>query len=258
MMEEYLSVALKAAKEAAKLIKEAYEKNEFAIELKEDYTPVTEIDVATEKLVYEIISSAFPEHDFFGEEEGRRADNSDYLWLVDPIDGTKAFIRRRPFFSTQIALMYKGELVLGVSSAPLYNGGEIAYAVKGEGAFIGERRLKVSEIDQFKDTVFSSGNLKRLASDERRWRNYGDLIKEMNSTRGFGDFLHYHLLASGSLDLIVESDVNILDVAALAMIVQEAGGVITDLEGAALDLDTTSILAANPNLHAEALALLNR
>lgn len=257
-MKKYLQVALEAAEAAAELIRTAYEESAFAVELKEDYSPVTEVDIATEKLIYEKIASAFPDHGFYGEEEGHREQESDFLWLVDPIDGTKAFIRRRPFFSTQIALMYQGELLLGVSSAPLYNGGEIAYALKGEGAYIGKRKLMVSDIDAFKDTVFSSGNLKTLAQDGRRWANYGELIRQMNSTRGFGDFLHYHLLASGSLDLIVESDVNILDIAALATIVREAGGIVTDLEGRPLTLATTSILAANQHLHGQALALINK
>ena len=97
--------------------------------------------------------------------------------------------------------------------------------------------------------MISTGNLKRLTRGPG-WNALGQLLRDSNRGRGYGDFLHYHLLAQGSLDVVIESDVNILDVAALAVIVREAGGVFTDLAGAALDLDTTSVLASVPTLHA--------
>lgn len=114
----------------------------------------------------------------------------------------------------------------------------------------------MSDIDQFSQAVFSSGNLKRLTQNPENWRNYGKLVGQMNSTRGFGDFLQYHFLATGKVDIIVESDVNILDIAALSIIVNEAGGVMTTLDGQAIDLDVTTILAATPGLHQQVLDLL--
>ncbi len=257
-MQKFLECAKEAASIARNIIATEYDKNAFKITIKADMTPVTEVDVAVEQAIRAHISKHFPDHGFFGEEEGKSNIDSDYVWLVDPIDGTKAFVRRRPFFSCQIALMYKGEIILGVSTAPSFNNGEQFYAVRGEGAFRenGER-LSVSDITEFSNVVLSSGNLKSLAQDAVRWNNYGELIKQVNSTRGFGDFLHYHLLAQGSLDLIVESDVNILDIAALSIIVEEAGGVVTTLEGDKLSLETSSILAATPEVHAKTLKLIN-
>jgi histidinol-phosphatase len=101
----------------------------------------------------------------------------------------------------------------------------------------------------------SIGNVKTLTGDAR-WDALGGLIRDSNRIRGYGDFCHYHLLARGGLDLVVESDVNILDVAALAVIVREAGGVFTDLEGGAPTLDTRSVLAGTPAIHAQALRRL--
>ena len=103
----------------------------------------------------------------------------------------------------------------------------------------------------------STGNLKTLARSPAGWRRLGDLIGGISRIRGYGDFVHYHLLARGSLDVVIESDVNILDIAALTVIVREAGGMFTDLEGGAVGLATTSVLATNGVLHArlhEALA----
>jgi histidinol-phosphatase len=172
---------------------------------------------------------------------------------VDPIDGTKAFIREYPMFSTQIALLRRGEIVLGVSSAPVY--GELAFAERGYGAFLNGSPLKVSEIDELSQAALSSGNLKSLASGAG-WKNYGSLVARVNRIRGYGDFLHYHLLAAGKIDAVIESDVNILDIAACVAIVSEAGGLFTDLKGAPITLQSNSVLATNGRLHASVLEML--
>ncbi|WZW87312.1 inositol monophosphatase family protein [Ignatzschineria larvae DSM 13226] len=255
-MQPYLDCALEASEIARQLIQTAYEENAFKIEIKADATPVTEVDVAVEKAIYQHISSQFPEHGFYGEESGQKQMDSDFIWLIDPIDGTKAFVRGRPLFSCQIALMVRGEIILGVSTAPCFNGGERIYAVKGQGAFLKGKKISVSDIDTLSQAVFSSGNLKRLTQDPEKWARYGNLVGQVNSTRGFGDFLQYHFLATGKVDLIVESDVNILDIAALSIIVNEAGGKMTALDGSPIDLSVSTILAATPSLHAQALEIL--
>ncbi|GAA5094079.1 inositol monophosphatase family protein [Wohlfahrtiimonas larvae] len=256
-MEQFLKVALMAAEESKKLIRKAYEAQGFNITIKGDYTPVTEVDVNVETLIKSIIVENFPEHGMWGEEGGVINPESDYQWLVDPIDGTKAFIRRRPFFSTQIALMYKGEMILGVSCAPCFGEGEIAYATKGHGTFIDGQKVSVSDISELRDAVFSSGNIKSLTKSDSGWLKYGELLRAINSTRGFGDFLHYHYTAAGKVDIVVESDVTILDVAALSIIVEEAGGKVTDLHGNKLTLESTSIVATNGLLHDQVLGYLS-
>ena len=127
-MERFLKTALAAA-EAASAETMKYYRGAFEVELKEDQTPVTVADRRAEDIIRDRLLGAFPEHGFFGEETGRTQDDADYLWLVDPIDGTKGFVRQYPFFSTQIALMHNGEIVLGVSSAPMMK--ELAWAEKG-------------------------------------------------------------------------------------------------------------------------------
>ena len=151
-------------------------------------------------------------------------------------------MREYPFFSTQIALMHRGRLIAGVSSAPVY--GELAYAEVGRGAWLNEQPLKVSDIATIETAAISAGNLKTLASGPR-WARFGKLVTRAQRIRGYGDFLHYHLLAAGKIDVVIESDVNILDIAPLAVIVEAAGGRFTDLEGRAPDLQTTSVLATN-------------
>ena len=250
MTSPFLDAALAAAEAASDLIRRAYRGN-FSVEYKADASPVTEVDVAAEKTIKGVLQARFPDHGFFGEETGRSNNDSNYLWLVDPIDGTKSFVRGYPMFSVQIALMHKGELILGVSSAPCWNDnrGELLYAEKGQGAWLDGQRLTVSSTSAIEKTTLSTGNLASLARKPEAWARFGALIPRLHRIRGYGDFLHYHLLASGRIDAIVESDVNILDIAALTVILREAGAVFTDLRGEPVDLATTSVLATTPAMH---------
>ena len=240
-----LEVAREAAAAAAGVIRHYY-RGRFETRTKDDATPVTQADVESESAIRQVLRGAYPDHAIYGEEHGRDG-SGDFLWLVDPIDGTKSFVRGYPVFSTQIALMHRGRLVLGVSCASEY--GETAWARLGGGAFLNGEKLHVAGTSELAQASVSGGNLKSLARGPR-WNAYGELLNQISRGRGYGDFLHYHLLARGSLDAVVESDVNILDIAALVVIVREAGGVFTDLDGAEPVLDTRSVLASVPGLHA--------
>jgi len=247
-----LKAALDAASAAAEVIRGFYQRN-VKIEVKADKTPVTEADVRSEEAIRELLTRRFPGYGFYGEETGKSDMNAESVWLVDPIDGTKSFVRECPFFSTQIALMRGGRFVLGVSCAPAYN--ELAWAERGAGAFLDGKRIRVSPVDALGNAIVSSGNLKTLAASPA-WPRFGQLIGGVNRIRGYGDFVHYHLLARGALDVVIESDVNILDIAALTVIVEEAGGRFTDLTGGAVGLATTSVLATNGALHQPTLDAL--
>src|SRR5260221_95418 len=164
------------------------------LRIKADKSPVTEADIRCETAIREILEARFPTYGFFGEETVSRGLDAENLWLVDPIDGTKAFVREYPMFSTQIALMRRGEIVLGVSSAPVY--GELSFAERGCGAYLNGKPVGVSQIATLESAALSSGNLKALATGGK-WARYGALVAQVNRIRGYGDFLHYHLLASG-------------------------------------------------------------
>jgi histidinol-phosphatase len=248
-----LEAALDAAEAASTIARSLYRHN-LEVRIKEDKSPVTEADVRCEIAIREILESRFPSFGFYGEETGARDEGAESLWLVDPIDGTKAFVREYPFFSTQIALMRAGEIVLGVSRAPVY--GDLAYAERGAGAYLGGKRISVSRTCTIGAAALSSGNLKSLASGPQ-WPRYGRLVAAVNRIRGYGDFLHYHLLAAGKIDAVVESDVNILDVAACSVIVTEAGGRFTELDGSPLTLASRTVLATNGPLHPPVLQALD-
>jgi len=249
---EHLHVALEAARAAGNISRDYYTGN-FTVEIKADMTPVTQADVECEAAIRETLLGRFPDHGIYGEEMGRTGGDAGYLWLVDPIDGTKGFVRQYPFFSTQIALMHDGEIVLGVSSGTMMQ--ELAWAEKGVGAWVNGKRVHVSSIDDPRRAAVSTGNLKSLAKSAG-WEKLGEVVAAADRIRGYGDFYHYHLLAAGKIEAVIESDVNILDIAALAVIVREAGGVFTDMNGAPPGLETRSVIAANPGLHGKLLSRL--
>jgi histidinol-phosphatase len=247
-----LTVAIEAAGAAAE-ISRSYFRGNVEVTIKEDRTPVTRADVECEQAIRCIILDAFPGDGFYGEETGRTETDGERLWLVDPIDGTKAFVRQYPFFSTQIALMEGDDLVLGVSSGTMFD--ELVWAERGKGAWHEETKLEVSDIDDPARAAISTGNLKSLANSDG-WARLGEFVGVADRIRGYGDFYQYHLLAAGKIDAVIESDVNILDIAALSVIVTEAGGVFTDLNGGPPGLETRSVLAANGRLHAQLLERL--
>ncbi|HVT33052.1 MAG TPA: inositol monophosphatase family protein [Rhodanobacteraceae bacterium] len=255
-----LDAAHRAADAAEAITLPRFRARDFAVETKADATPVTDADREAEAAIKRELRARFPDHAFLGEEEGREGEG-DFVWLIDPIDGTKSFVRGYPFFSTQIALMHAGAIVVGVSAAGAY--GERAWATRGGGAFIASggrepSRLRVSDAAAFgPGTAISTGNLGSLAADAR-WNALADLVRRNGRTRGYGDFLHYHLLARGAIDLVVESDLNILDIAPLVLIVREAGGVFTDLDGREVGLETQSALAGPAALHVQAIELFRR
>jgi histidinol-phosphatase len=253
MSSKELQAAIQAAQAASAVIQQLYRRN-LTVTLKADKSPVTEADVRAEETIQRILRARFPDYGFFGEESGRHAMNAESIWLVDPLDGTKSFVRETPFFSTQIALMRAGELVLGVSSASVY--GEMAWAESGGGAYLDGKPIHVSSITDVSAAFISTGNIGTLAASRAAWERFGSLVGRVARVRGYGDFVHYHLLARGGLDAVIESDVNILDIAALSVIVREAGGVFTDLQGRRVGLETTSVLATNAALHAPMQAIL--
>ncbi len=247
-----LRTALLAADAAAE-ISRAYYAGNFTVKTKADMTPVTQADVECEQKIREILLNEFPDHGFYGEETGESQVDAEFLWLVDPIDGTKAFIRQYPFFSTQIALMHRGELILGVSNGAELD--ELAWGERGKGAWLNGQMLQVSDIDALEGASLSICNLTTVAGSHF-CKSLRDFVAIHVRFRVKGAVHPSHLLAAGKIDAVVESDVNILDIAALSVIVTEAGGVFTDMNGEAPGLETRSVLAANPALHAELLARL--
>lgn len=249
-----LQVAIDAAKAAEQEILNIY-KSDFEVSKKSDQTPVTLADQKAEEVIRATISKTFPNHGFLGEEYGSDNPDAEYIWIIDPIDGTKNFTRRIPFFGTEIALMHQGELIIGVSNLPAYN--QISWAEKGQGAFCNGEQIHVSNVSTLQNAYLSGSNFKYFI-EKKYINNLLELSKNCYVARAFGDSFAYHFLAKGSLEIIIEANVKIWDIAAITTIVREAGGTVTDITGKPVTIHTDSIIATNGKIHTAVLGFFQQ
>ncbi|OBB00390.1 histidinol-phosphatase [Mycobacteriaceae bacterium 1482268.1] len=251
-----LALALTLADAADALTLDRYGALDLRIDTKPDLTPVTDADRSTEELLRSSLAVHRAHDSIFGEELGGTPAFEGRQWVIDPIDGTKNFVRRVPVWSTLIALLVDGSPVVGVVSAPAL--GRRWWAGKGEGAFTsfnGEaRRISVSGVDDLGSASLSFSDL-TTGWGERR-RRFIDLTDAVWRVRAYGDFWSYCLVAEGAVDIATEPDANPWDLAPLDILVREAGGSFTNFSGQP-GPHGGSAVATNGLLHDAVLAVLN-
>lgn len=222
------------------------------VEKKPDRSPVTEADRAVEERLRDHVGRHHPGTGFFGEETGRSGAGAALEWVVDPIDGTRAFLRDMPTWSVLVALVDRGEPVVAVAYMP--TDGDLFTAVKGQGAFANGRPCGVSAVASLEDAAVSHGGLGQFHA-------HGSLdvlprlAAQAYTTRGFADFDGYRQLLLGRVDAMIDPDVKPYDIAAPYLLVHEAGGRMTSMNGEAR-IDGGSGLASNGRVHDELLALV--
>lgn len=209
-----------------------FEARDFTVETKPDLTPVTEVDRETERRIRELLGRARTRDSVLGEEMPTTG-HATRQWVIDPIDGTKNFVRGVPVWATLISLVEDGEVVVGVVSAPAL--GRRWWAVKGGGAWTGRslssaRRLHVSGVSALADASLSYSSLSGWAA-RKRLRGMLSLMESCWRTRAYGDFWSYMLVAEGAVDAAAEPELELYDMGALVPIVTEAGGRFTSLDG---------------------------
>jgi histidinol-phosphatase len=239
-----LALALELADLADSISLPRFRALDLRVETKPDLTPVTDADRAVENALLERIEAARPEDGVLGEEHGTRSGAAGRRWILDPIDGTRNFVRGIPLWATLIALEEQGEPVLGVASAPAL--GRRWRARRGDGAFADAAPIHASAVRRIEDAVFSYASL----SD-----GVAELAGDSWHARTFSDFWQHVLVAEGAVDAAVDHVVNVWDIAAVRVIVEEAGGRCTDLDGGPA-LDTGSLVSTNGHLHDEVLQRL--
>ena len=252
----WLDVALAACDEADVVARASF-RRDLTIERKPDRTFVTQADTAIERLIRERIADAFPDHGLVGEEYGVEAGDASVRWYIDPIDGTHNFIRGVPLFGTLLAVERDGELQASVMSAPALD--ERWWAHRGGGAWarnrgVEPRRIRVSEIDGLDDShlLYGSG---RDIIESGLAPGFEDLLRDSWRDRGFGDFWGYALVAEGAAEAMIEVELKTWDAAAPTVLVEEAGGRVTDYSGTR-DIAAGTIVASNGRLHETVLRRL--
>jgi histidinol-phosphatase len=222
------------------------------VSLKADQTPVTQADREAEQVIAEILGRACPGVGFLGEESGATG-SRERRFIVDPIDGTKNFVRRIPIWATLIALEEDGEIAAGVIHNPVT--GDLYAARRGAGAFLNEAPIRVSSVESLAEAQLLHAGL-RIVREAGYWDGFVRLVDATGRQRGFGDYMGYALLAEGKAEIYAEVDLKPWDLAPCKILVEEAGGCFTDFEGRPTIYSGTA-LATNGRLHAETLRLLS-
>jgi histidinol-phosphatase len=248
--EQALAAAVDAARAAGEVALKYYHGG-FEVTLKPDLTPVTQADREAEQIIVEVLTRAVPGAGFLGEEFGAQG-GQERRWIIDPIDGTRNFVRRIPVWATLIALEEQGEIVVGVVHNPVT--GELYTARRGSGAWLNGEPLRVSTLAELGDAQLLHADLGLLRRGGY-WDGFVRLIDATARQRGFGDYLGYGLVSEGKAEIYLEVDLKPWDLAPCKLLVEEAGGRFTDFDGRP-SIYSGSALATNGRLHDRALALL--
>lgn len=255
---DFLNVAIEVAKEAGKFLKINLGKVKNIESKKEEINLVTEIDKGSERKIIEFIKSKFPHHGILAEESGEESLISDYKWIIDPLDGTTNYTHSFPVFCVSIALEYKGEVILGVIYDPNFD--EIFWAEKGKGAFLNGRKISVSKTDKLIKSMLATGFPYNVREDpDNCIEHFVNFLMEAQAIRRLGSAaLDLAYVACGRLDGFWEVNLNPWDVAAGKIIIEEAGGTVTDFYGNKFNIYTKGVVASNGLIHQQMLEVIKK
>ncbi len=253
-MDEFISFANILADESAKVIME-YFRQTLTIENKDDDTPVTIADKKSELKIRELINKAYPSHGILAEEFDDTNLDSEYIWVIDPIDGTRSFIAGHKDFGTLIALLYKKKPILGIINCPAHN--ERWIGIENQITTLNGKKIKTSQKKSIEDCYTITTGL--YLEDEIFRNAFEDIIKKSKDYILRGDCYMYGMLSSGLVDIVFEDTLKAHDYMALVPVIQGAGGIITDKYNNPITLDSDgSVLAtANALIHKQAINMIN-
>ena len=253
-MDEFISFANILADESSKVVMKYFRQN-IKIEKKDDDTPVTIADKKSELKIRELINNAYPSHGILAEEFDDTKLNSEYIWVIDPIDGTRSFIAGHKDFGTLIALLYKRKPILGIINCPAHN--ERWMGVKNRITTLNGKNTITSSKKTIKDCFTITTGL--YFEDEKFRNGFENIIKKSKYYIFGGDCYMYGMLSSGLVDIVVEDTLKAHDYMALVPVIQGAGGIITDKynNSITLDSDGSVVATANSLIHKQAINLIN-
>lgn len=247
-----LDFAIEVAVEGGKKTLEYFHRP-IHVERKADESPVTIADKETERCIRGLVGDRYPTHHIVGEEYGGDLGTNEWEWVIDPIDGTKSFLRGVPLYTTLVAVVHKGEPVVGVIHAPAT--GELAAAAVGYGAFDRDgNTISTSRCSHINEAWFLTTDPHDLAIRHPRFA--AEITVRCAALRTWADAYGYLLLARGDADLMIDPIMSPWDIAPLSVILREAGGTFTTLYGDKDDLGSSALAAGTSELHSEALALV--
>lgn len=244
------------AKEAGEVLRDGFGKN-FSIEYKTNASNlVTEYDKKCEKLIIDFIRKEFPTHSVLAEESGNHYYDDEFLWIIDPLDGTTNFAHGLPIFSVSIGVMKKGELICGVVYDVMRDA--IYSAEKNSGSFCNEKKLKVSDNDVLRNSVLVTGFPYNIAENpDKAFERFIEFVKKSRAVRRLGSAaIDLCYVAEGVFDGFWEVSLNAWDIAAGKLIVEEAGGIVTDFYNNPMNIFEKQLLASNGKVHKQMIEVL--
>jgi myo-inositol-1(or 4)-monophosphatase len=258
-MHPMLNTAVKAARKAGAIItRAAFDVDKLTVRSKQQNDFVSEVDHAAEEAIISVLKEAYPDHGFLGEESGYKDRDAEHLWIIDPLDGTTNFLHGVPQYCVSIGLMHKGQLTQGVVYDP--NRNELFTATKGVGAYLNDRRIRVSKLDKLDGALVGTGfPFKVMDNVDDYLRMLKNVMKVTSGVRRPGAAaLDLAWVAAGRMDAFWEIGLSPWDMAAGALLVREAGGLMGDLDGEEKYLDSGRVLATNGKLFSAMLQLLKQ
>jgi inositol-phosphate phosphatase/L-galactose 1-phosphate phosphatase/histidinol-phosphatase len=253
-LQELLSFANLLADESEKIIKEYFRKP-LLVNDKEDQSPVTIADKNTELKIRELIEKKYPNHGILGEEFEKKDTDSEYLWVIDPIDGTRSFIAGHKDFGTLIALLYNNKPIIGIINCPIHD--ERWVGLKGHQTTLNGKNIKTSDIKSLEKSYLCTSG---LYFDNEEFRNsFKKLVNKTKYHRFGGDCYMYGMVASGLIEIVVEDTLKAHDYMALIPILKGAGGEVTDKYGKEVNInsDGSIVASANQELHKKIIDIIN-
>lgn len=246
-----INVAIDAVR-AAGALAYRYFQTQPKVHYKPDNSPVTQADIETEKLIRKIITKKFPDHGIIGEELPAVNPRAKYQWVIDPVDGTRDFVRSIPIWATFLAVLENGKPIIGISFTPTTD--EFFVAQKGKGIHLNGKKTRVSKISDLKLACISHGSVNRF-NDKGKLEGLLKICEIVQHRRGFST-LSLNLLLKGNIDIYTEPAGGIHDFAAPSILVEEAGGKFTDFDGK-FSLTSGNGVATNGLLHKQVISILN-
>lgn len=251
-LDPYRAFMIELANVSGEFIRPFFGRSDLQVDLKSDQSPVTAADTGAEELMRGMINRKFPGHGVLGEEGGTERPDAEFVWVLDPIDGTRSFTASVPLFGTLIALLHNGEPVLGCIHQPI-----LAQLLLGDNktALLNGKPVRTRGVTRIEEATLLTSDPVVIARPESR--GYASLMGRAKLARTWGDCYGHLLVATGWADVIYDPLMNLWDIAALVPVLRGAGGVITDSRGGPAYPATSTVSAANPDLHRQVIEALN-
>ena len=252
--DELISFANHLADESAKIIKQYFRKS-FKVENKEDESPVTVADKKTELKIRELIENKYPNHGILGEEFEKKDTKSEYLWVIDPIDGTRSFVAGHKDFGTLIALLHNNKPIIGIINCPMHE--ERWVGIENKKTTLNGSEIFTSNINALDQSYVCTSGL--YFNNDHFRKGFNKIIEQSNYHRFGGDCYMYGMLASGLIEVVIEDTLKVHDYMALIPVIEGSGGKISDKYGNPIDLNSEGsvVVSANEKLHKQLIGIIN-